>query len=110
MSLWSDSGGERRRFGGEARGTGHVAAVERVKDWTRGRFGLAEDDIVMLVESQSALPGFPPFETHVAFWPADGERRQFKVFKRVDDVGEEDIPPAWLADALRHDPTDCSCC
>ena len=110
MSLWSDSGERGGRFGREAQGPEHLAAVQRVKDWTRVRFGLAEEDVVVLVESTASLPGFPPFETQVAFWPADGERRQFKVFKRVGDVSEDDIPPAWLTEALRHDPTDCSCC
>ena len=110
MSLWGDSGGIGRRLGREVRGAEHLAAVQRVKDWTRERFGLSEGDIVILVESPGALPGYPPYETQVSFWPADGERRQFKVFKRVGEVLEADLPPAWLADALRHDPGDCGCC
>ena len=110
MSLWSDSGGRARRLGRPAQGRDHLDAVQRVKDWTRERFGLSEEHVVVLVESPASLPGCPPYETQVAFWPADGERRQFKVFKRVAEIDEQDLPPAWLADALRHDPTDCSCC
>lgn len=109
MSLWADPGGRRSPFAGVAKGSAHLDAVEQVKEWTRSRFGLSEDDTVLLVEGQQSLPGCPP-ETYVAFWPTDGERRQFRVFKPVVEVTQEDIPPAWFSDALRHTPIQCSCC
>ena len=86
-----------------------VDAVERVKDWTRERFGLAEGETIVLQESPCALPGFPPVETLVAFWTADGERHHFKVFKRVEDVAGDDLPPAWMKASLAGDIA-CECC
>ncbi len=76
-------------------------AVERVKDWTRARFALATSDTVLVSESRRALPGFPPLETMVGFWTADGTRHHFKVFKPVEDVGDDDVPPAWLQGIAR---------
>ncbi|MPZ40457.1 MAG: hypothetical protein GEU95_20875, partial [Rhizobiales bacterium] len=77
----------------------HVAALEQVRNWTRARFKLPEDAAVMAVEVSCRLPGCPPLETVVAFW-IDDKRHQFKVFKRVEEVAEDDIPPAWLKGAL----------
>ena len=110
MSLWADAGSA-GAFGAPRRGPAHLDAVERVKDWTRRRFGLDERDTIVLTEGATVLPGFPPHETVVAFWMADGTRRHFKVFKRVEDVAESDIPPAFMKDALAEgDGISCSCC
>jgi len=47
----------------------------------------------------------------VAFWTDAGQRHQFKVFKRVEEVAEDDIPPAWLKSALMVDEdADLDCC
>ena len=35
--------------------------------------------------------------------PTTDQRHQFKVFKRVEEVVEDDLPPAWLKDALMVD-------
>jgi len=57
------------------------------------------------------LPGCPPRETVVAFWTAEDRRHHFKVFKPVADVVSDDLPPAWLKDALVIPPGgDCDCC
>lgn len=110
MSLWT-GGGSAGAFDAARKGAGHTEAVERVKDWTRGRFGLAHEDAIVLTEAASALPGFPPRETHVAFWPADGRRRHFRVFKPVEAVAEADVPPAFMLEALAEgDGISCSCC
>jgi hypothetical protein len=110
MSLWTGSGSA-GAFGAPRKGPGHTEAVERVKDWTRTRFGLAEDAAIVLTEATGTLPGFPPRETHVAFWPADGRRRHFRVFKPVEAVAEADLPPAFMKDALAEgDGVSCSCC
>jgi len=47
----------------------------------------------------------------VAFWTAEDRRHHFKVFKPVADVVPDDLPPAWLKDALVIPPGgDCDCC
>jgi hypothetical protein len=75
------------------------AALARIEDWTRQRFGLGAADAVLVVEIACGLPGCPPLETVVAFW-CGGERHQFKLFKRAGEVAEGDLPPAWLRRAL----------
>jgi len=89
----------------------HGAALERVKEWVRARFALAADATIMVAEVNCQVPGCPPVETAVAFWSAADERRQFKIFKPVEEVGEDDLPPAWMKDALiPSDAFECSCC
>jgi hypothetical protein len=109
MSLWADAGSS-GAFHAPRKGAGHLEAVERVKDWTRDRFGLGHEPIV-LNEAAGVLPGFPAHETLVAFWGGDGRRHHFKVFKRVEDVTLDDIPPAFMKDALADgEGITCSCC
>ena len=36
----------------------------------------------------------------MAFWTDTDKRHQFKVFKPVEEVVEDDLPPAWLKSAL----------
>ena len=111
MSLWADTGDSGARFGAARKGPAHLDAVERLQDWTRGRFALAADETVVVSEIASALPGFPPLETSVAFWTVDGTRHHFRVFKPVEGVIEEDLPPAWLKDSLAlSEGVDCACC
>ena len=83
-------------------------AASRVKAWTRSRFG---DVTVLVSELESAVPGFPPLHTVVAFWTAERRHYHFKVFKPLEDVAEDDVPPAWYRDALAVTPgVDCGCC
>lgn len=85
-----------------------LECVARVEAWTRARFGLGEDEAVLVAQVECSLPGCPPLETVVGFWPADGRHRHFKVFKPVEDVVEDDVPPSWLRDALvASDDADC---
>jgi hypothetical protein len=108
MSLWAEDGNP---FGTLRKGEAHLDAVRNVKEWTRERFALAENETVVVVEMQSLLPGFPPLETAVAFWTADGTRHHFKVFKPVMDVAPSDIPPAWLKASLAlAEGAECECC
>ena len=89
----------------------HAAALERVEAWTRLRFKLADDAVVLVSEIACGLPGCPPLETVVAFWTQGDARHQFKVFKPVVDVLMDDLPPAWLKDALiTLDAIDYNCC
>jgi hypothetical protein len=78
----------------------HVAALDRVKAWTRERFKLPEDATIFVSEVSCALPGCPPRETVIAFWTDNDTRHQFKVFKPVAEVVVDDLPPAWLKNAL----------
>ena len=109
MNLWTNADGEQAGPAGRPGTAGHLEAVERVKDWTRVRFGLGEGQTVLLQESACNLPGFPLAETLVAFWTEDGERHHFKVFKPVEEVSDADVPPSWMKDALAGD-IGCECC
>lgn len=111
MSLWAESGNPGGRFGSFRKGPGHVDAAQRLKDATRSRFGLAEDETILVTEIASALPGFPPLQTTVAFWTADGTRHHFTIFRPLADVLDADIPPAWLKDSLAlTNGVECACC
>jgi hypothetical protein len=98
-------------FGFRRRPPGHAAAADRVREWTRERFGLPEDAAIMVAEVSCAVPGCPPLETVIAFWTENDKRHHFKVFKPVGDVVEDDLPPAWLKDALVDiEGIGCECC
>lgn|SRR5579884_1264257 len=85
-------------------------APDRVREWTRARFKLSEDETVMVSEIACAVPGCPPIETHVVFWTAAG-RHHFKIFKPLAQVIEEDLPPAFMKSALTWiEGIECSCC
>jgi hypothetical protein len=86
------------------------ALTERVRRWTRERFKLADDETVMVSEIACRVPGCPPIETHVVFWTAIG-RYHFKVFKPLAAVSEDDLPPAFMKNALlAPEGFDCDCC
>jgi hypothetical protein len=86
------------------------AALKRVRDWTQVRFNLTEEETVMVSEVTCAVPGCPPIETHVVFWTNQG-RHHFKVFKPLADVVEDDLPPAFMKNALVWvEGLECSCC
>ena len=111
MSLWADSGNPGAAFGSLRKGPAHLESVERLKEWTRNRFTLCADEVILVAEIALSLPGCPPVETVVAFWTADGTRHHFKVFKRVEEVIESDLPPAWLKEALAAaEGIACACC
>ena len=87
-----------------------AAASDRVRAWTRARFKLTADETVMVSEIACAVPGCPPVETHVVFWTEQG-RHHFKVFKRLAEVAEDDLPPAFMKNALVWaEGIECSCC
>jgi nitrate reductase delta subunit len=82
----------------------------RVKAWTRERFKLPERAVISVSEIACSVPGCPPVETVILFWI--GERRHhFKIFKPLEEVIIDDLPPAWLKDALAApEGFDCDCC
>jgi len=86
------------------------ANPQRVREWMLARFKLAEDDTVMVSEVTCGVPGCPPVETHIVFWTAAG-RHHFKVFKPLAEVVEDDLPPAFMKNALIWaEGLECSCC
>ena len=85
-------------------------AAERVRGWTRTRFALTDDETVMVSEVACSVPGCPPVESHLVFWTAAG-RHHFKVFKPLAEVAEDDLPPAFMKNALiALEGFDCDCC
>ncbi|HUC48910.1 MAG TPA: hypothetical protein VMA30_05940 [Xanthobacteraceae bacterium] len=89
---------------------GDSEASGRLRDWTRARFALADDETVMVSEMACGVPGCPPVETHLVFWTARG-RHHYKIFKPLADVVEDDLPPAFMKDALIVlDGADIDCC
>ena len=92
------------------KGPEHDEAFSRVLEWTRERFRLAADAIILVSEIACGLPGCPPLETVVVFW-IDETRHHFKFFKPVREVVFDDFPPAWLREALAvADGFGCDCC
>ena len=88
----------------------HEAAA-RVKRWARSRFALSDDVTILVSEIESGVPGFPPLQTVLAFWTAERRHYHWTIFKPLEDVAENDLPPAWYKDALLVGPgAQCSCC
>jgi len=110
----TDASGERaaapRRAGFLRNARVDAAALARLREWTRARFGLADDVTIMVNELACGLPGCPPRETVVVFWTAPDRRHHIKIFKPAAEVVPEDLPPAWLKDALVVAEGDCDCC
>jgi coenzyme F420-reducing hydrogenase gamma subunit len=88
----------------------HAAVAEQVRAWVRARFALPDEAVVMVAEVTCAVPGCPPLETVIAFW-IEAARHHFKVFKPLAEVVQDDLPPAWLKNALAdQDGMGCECC
>ncbi len=96
-------------LGSFAKGPAHLEAVERLQEWTRERFDLAGDAVILAVEIICQVPGCPPIETVIAFWTGEGTRYRFKIFKPVGQVREDDLPVSWLLPSL-IDYGDLDCC
>ena len=91
--------------------TDRAATASRVKSWARERFGLGSDATILVTELESNTPGFPALHTVIAFWTAERKHYHFRVFKPLEKVIAEDLPPSWYKDALAVTPgIDCSCC
>jgi hypothetical protein len=92
----------------------HLQAADRIKEWTRERFSLPQDAAILVTELTCALPGCPPLETVVAFWSDHKTRHDFKIFKPIEEIVLDDLPPAWLKMSLVSDDDEdglaCPCC
>jgi len=87
-----------------------AAAIARLRSWTKARFALTDDETVMVSEIACSVPGCRPIETHVVFWTATG-RHHFKIFKPLTQVTEDDLPPAFMKNALiALEGFECDCC
>ena len=87
-----------------------AAAVARAIGWTQARFALTDDETVMVSELACGVPGCPPIETHLVFWTLAG-RHHFKIFKPLAQVTEDDLPPAFMKNALvALEGFECDCC
>jgi hypothetical protein len=91
------------------RNAAYRGVVGRIEAWTRKRFALDDDCTIFVAEVACALPGCPPIETFIAFWTAPDRRHAFKVFKPIEQVAEDDLPPSWLKDAIVAG-VDADCC
>ena len=97
-------------LGFRRKGSIDSAALDRVREWTRARFAIGDDEAIMVSEIVCAVPGCPPIETHVVFWTAVG-RHHFMVFKPLAEAVEDDLPPAFMKNALvALEGMDCGCC
>lgn len=91
--------------------SGEVVHSLRIKQWTSERFALPESATVMVAEIECQVPGCPPIETVIAFWGANDVRYRFKVFKPLNLVVQDDVPPGWLLPSLEdYDDLGCDCC
>ena len=88
------------------------SCADQVAGWTRERFGLPASAVVLVNEVASTLPGFPPRFTVIVFWTGALEQRHhLKVFKPMQQVMPDDLPPYWMRDALALAPGFvCECC
>ncbi|HEY6240219.1 MAG TPA: hypothetical protein VIW78_05215 [Burkholderiales bacterium] len=87
-----------------------LQVIDRVARWTRERFKLPKEAAISVAEVACSLPGCEPLETVVMFWIAE-QRYQFRLFKPVADVVHDDLPYAWLKDALAiHEGVGWECC
>jgi hypothetical protein len=83
----------------------------RIQSLTRSRFALEESAPVLVAEMACVLEGCPPLQTVVVFWTADRTRRRFRMFKPACEVDVDDLPPAWLVEALASfERADGGCC
>jgi hypothetical protein len=97
-------------LGSSTKSLDRAAAVACVRGWTKARFSLTDDETVMVSELACGIPGCPPIETHVVFWTPMG-RHHFKIFKPLAQVSQDDLPPAFMKNALvALDGFECGCC
>ena len=114
LSAWfaqpSPQSEEEDPFARGDRGPASAEAIDRVRAWTRERFKLSDDIVILVSELECRLPGCPPLETVIAFWEND-KRHHFKLFKPVSKVAFDDLPFTWMkSELIVPDDFSCECC
>jgi len=88
--------------------TDNLQDISRVEAILRERFDVDQNEIILVSEDPGIKPGFPPFETNMIFWK-DETRYRLKVFTKVADVTDRDVPIKWLLPSL-EDAGEGDCC
>jgi len=86
-----------------------VAELERVEALVRARFGVGEDDLVLVSEEAGRLPGLPATMTTILFWSGRERRHRLRLYKPAASVRADDLPAGWLKGALL-DEGEGDCC
>ena len=85
-----------------------VADLARIETAVRTRYHVPEDQIVLVTQEPARLLGGPDQMTTVLFWMNSDTRHKLRLFKPASEVGQSDLPPAWLRSALLDDDlADC---
>ena len=82
--------------------------ISRVERLVRERFRVLATDIILVSQDPGAKPGFPLLETNVIFWKNE-TRYRLKIFTPVAEVGDADLPVAWLLPSLEDSGEGCCC-
>ena len=82
-----------------------IAFVESI---VRERFQIEKKEIILVSEDRCSKLGFPPYETNITFWK-DRARYRHKIFLRICDVTQKDVPVEWLLPSL-EDTGEGDCC
>jgi hypothetical protein len=69
----------------------HPDQVDRIKSWTRERWGLGDDVTIMVTELECRESGCPPIETVIAVLEGPGITKQYKIHKTTDEIGRHDV-------------------
>ena len=86
------------------------AQAARIAAMVRAHFGLSDAWVVTVAELQCQVPGCPPVETVALMWDAGGTAHRLRVFRPLDEVQADDLPPRWYLPALLAADDDCGCC
>jgi hypothetical protein len=78
------------------------ARTAELKGWARQALALSEDTTIMVTELRCTEPGCPPFETVFAVMDKPGAPRQYKVFKPITEVTENDVRTLPASPAKEH--------
>jgi len=82
--------------------------ISRVELIVRNRFRIEKNEIILVSEDRCTKLGFPLFETNIIFWK-DKTRYRYKIFLRVCEVRQRDVPVEWLLPSL-EDTGEGDCC
>ena len=87
-----------------------ITEVDRLDRLTHSRFKLDESVNVLIEEHRCKEPGSPPQMVQIQF-VLDEVPHQLTVFKPVEQITQEDYPPAWILISLQQvGAIGCSCC